>query len=727
MKAAGLCQKLLKKGKRKVKSFLSMMPKKAQVLEGDSLTVAGTVKYFLKTGEWVKEHSEAFEESLERQQGTKTERTSLERTASLAAKTRAKEAFLEQCLQSGEYTEEKLLVIKNPYLLSPLTALVLFESQQPYKIRAEVKGKAELAGNEEIGETEISGTTELSTKHRVPIAGLYPGMENKVVLRFFNEEGVLCKSILLTVKTKPLPDALRDMVLVKEHQKLSAFGLTFVYGGDTRFPYAFDRNGEIRFYIARQPKPYGLHFLSDGHFLFAEKNVLVPSFSNPHSGEVLEMDILGRVHRIFHVENGLHHDACEMTPGGNLIAAGSSLEHSNEDVIMEMDRRTGKVVRQVKLGNVFDKTYQDGIDWVHVNTVSYDADTNTVLVCCRNLHTVAKIDWGTGELVWMLCHPKFWRGTSMEDKLLTPVGKDLKKKGWFYQAHAAYFLKEDLDGNPDTKHMIIYDNHWHKRRSVSFFDEDPNSFVRIYEINEKERTVSLWKSFPCAKSKIRSNGILCYEKNRLFAMSGFLEPPVEGCSGMINEYDFLNGSLYNQYLTKASFYRAYELPLNYPDLAKPVEQDMEYMLGTMREPYRTEKPEVSRSMPLPKRDVLYTAEKAYYKGTKAERKKKYEEAMENGEVAFDIEQDIANTELSLCENILYVNAVDHLIRKIYLVGEDNCYVQDYSDTKQTNPALFARMFYAVTVPLGVLPSDRYRIYLECDGKLYDSGESVEMK
>ncbi len=726
MKVKTLYRRLLKKGKSKAKSLLLLMPKKAHVLENDNLTVNGTVKYFFKTGEWVRGNSEAMEHVYERQKGTVLEDATLEKNLGFAAKTRAKDAFLEQCLASGEYTEERFLVIRNPYLLSPLTALVLFQSQQPYRIRAEVKGKTGVAehGNKEI---EVSGMTELSQKHRIPVVGLYPGMENQVILRFFNEAGELCKSIVFSIKTKPLPDALADMVLVKEHQKPSAFGLTFVYGGDSRFPYAFDQNGEIRFYIARQPKPYGLHFLSDGHFLFAEKNVLMPSFSNPHSSQILEMDLLGRVHRIFHVENGLHHDACEMAPEGNLIAAGSSLEHSNEDMIIEMDRKTGKVVKQVKLGDVFDETYQDGIDWVHLNTVSYDADTNTVLVCCRNLHTVAKIDWETGKLVWMLCHPKFWKGTSMEDKLLMPVGKDLKRKGWFYQAHAAYFLKEDLDGNPDTEHLIIYDNHWHKRRSVSFFDEDPNSFVRIYEINEKERTVSLWKSFPCAKSKIRSNGILCYEKNRLFAMSGFLEPPVDGCSGMINEYDFLNGTLYNQYLTKSSFYRAYELPLNYPDLAKPVDQEGDYMLGTIREPYHTEKPEVSRSIPLPKRDVLYAAEEAYYKGTKAERKKKYEAAMDNGEAPFDIEQDIANTELSLCENILYVSAVDHLIRKIYFVGEKNCYVQDYSDTKQTNPALFGRMFYAVMIPLGVLSPDRYRIYLECDGKLYDSGESVEMK
>lgn len=729
MKIAGKCKRLLKKVKNRIMSVLTSGAKKAQVLESNGLTGNKKARYFVRTGDWVKENSISLEGNYVRVQGADTVGSSMEKKNSLVAKMRAKDAFLEQCLRSGDYTDGKFLVVKNPYLLSPLTALVLFRTERQYRIRVEVEGEANgiVDDQDGAGNTGVSGTTELSEIHRLPIIGLYPGRENRVSLRFFDEDGRLCKTIVFSLKMKPLPDALKEMVMVKENQRQSAFGLTFVYGGDTRFPYAFDREGTIRFYIARQPKPYGLHFLSDGHFLFAEKNVLMPSFGNPHSGQILEMDLLGRVHRIYNVENGLHHDASEMTPGGNIIAAGSSLEHSNEDMVMELDRRTGKVVKQVKLGDVFDKTYQDGIDWVHLNTVSYDAETNSVLICCRNLHTVAKIDWATGKLEWILCHPKFWKGTSMEGKLLTPVGKDLKKTGWFYQAHAAYFLKEDLDGNSDTVHMIIYDNHWHKRRSVSYFDEDPNSFVRIYSINEKEHTVSLWKSFPCAKSKIRSNGVLCYERNRLFAMSGFLEPPVEGCGGMINEYDFLSGKLLNQYLTKASFYRAYELPLNYPDLAKPMEQDTEYMLGEIRKPYPAERPNLSASMPLPGRDMLYAVDQVYYKGTKAERKKKYEEAMESGEAPFDIEQDVANTGMELYENILYVNAVDHLVRKVYFVGQRNCYVQDYSDTKQTNPGLFGRMFYSVMVPLGGFAEDSYCIYLECEGKLYDTGQKIEMK
>jgi hypothetical protein len=717
-------KRLLKKGKRYVKSLFSGDEGKAKILKADGTPSGKTAEYVVKNGEWVKAGAAKAEDNYVRLQGREVGDTGIARRESLAAKTRQKEAFLEERLLSGNYTEGKFLVVLNPYLLSPLSALVLFQTETPYRIKAEVKGKIQ---DEAIGSTDVSGMTELSTKHRVPVLGLYADEKNEVRLHFIDEKGKTCKIVPFFIETDALPDALQDMVKIKKHETVSALGLTFVYGGDTRFPYAFDRSGAVRFFIERQPKPYGLHFLSNGHFLFAEKNILMPSFSNPHSSQVLEMDMLGRVHRIYNVENGLHHDAGEMTPGGNLIAAGSTLEHSNEDMVMELDRKTGKVVKQVKLAEIFDKTYQDGIDWVHLNTVSYDEKTDSVLICCRNIHTVARIDWKTGKLKWMLCNPKFWEGTSMEDKLLKPVGKGLKKNGWFYQAHAAYMLNEDLDGNPDTVHMMIYDNHWHKRRSVSFFDNNPNSFVRIYTINEKEGTVALWKSYPCAKSKIRSNGILCRDLNRLFAMSGFLEPPVEGCTGMVNEYDFESGELLNQFLTRASYYRAYELPLNYPDLSKKVETDEDYMLGTIRTPYRTEKKDVSGSIPLPKKESSADSEDLYFKGTKAERKKKYQEALAKDQAPFDSHQDAANTEMLLIENILYVKAVDHLIQKIYFVGEKETYVQDYSDTEQTNPSLFGRMFYAVMVPLGGLAQDRYRIYFECGGKLFDTEQAVEMK
>lgn len=129
-----------------------------------------------------------------------------------------------------------------------------------------------------------------------------------------------------------------------------------------------------------------------------------------------------------------------------------------------------------------------------------------MLCSLRNVHGVVCVDYDTKELKWILSDPAFWQGTPVEDKLLKPEG-DIP---WFYQQHSAFWMEENLDGNPDTRQMILFDNHWEKRRHAPSFDGDmKHSYISIYSINEKERTVSLWKRFPCRKSKIQRKRYLC--------------------------------------------------------------------------------------------------------------------------------------------------------------------------------------------------------------------------
>lgn len=718
--------KLWNKVKGKLAAEKSTTKKEAELvnLSDDS---SRTVKYTVRAEKWLKKNAEPVKKEEYRITGKMSVAgTNIDTEESLPYVTRVRDAYMEKILRSGQYTMDNFLVMKNPYSLSPLTAMVLFYTKEKYKVKVTVKGKEDKETKQKIGSTDVTGATGYAHYHRVPVVGLYAGRKSRVILKLIDEQGKACYELKFSIKCDELPKSMQDMVHVSKYSEVSAFPLTFVYGGSTRFPYAFDRAGNIRLYIARQPKPYGLYFLSEGHFLFAEKNILMPSFSNPHSNQVFEMDMMGRVLRIYNARNGLHHDAWEMSPGGNIMALGSTLIKANEDLVMEIDRSTGKILKTIDMESAFDDTYQDGIDWIHLNTVSYDESDNSVLVCGRNLHSVAKLDWETGQIKWLLCNPKFWADSKVtKEKLLRPVGDDLQDEGWFYQAHAAYMIPEDLDGNPDTKHLIIYDNHWHKRRSVDFFDEDPNSFVRIYEINEKEGTVSLFKNYAAEKSKIRSNAILCKEKNRLYCMSGFLAEEIDGKLGMVKEFNYETGELVNEYMTRESYYRAYEMPLCVKDLSKKLDYKESYILGELRSPFKTEKPEINDSLAMPQPKKNSDQEKSF-KGTKEERKQQYLEALKNSEVPFDVEVDLSNVEMSLSENILYVKCVDHLLQKIYFVGSKDTFVQDYSDTHQTSAEIFGRMYYALSIPLADLPADHYDIYFDCDGKLYNSEKWVEL-
>ena len=95
---------------------------------------------------------------------------------------------------------------------------------------------------------------------------------------------------------------------------------------------------------------------------------------------------------------------------------------------------------------------------------------------------------------------------------------------------------------------MIFDNHWHVRRKNKFFDNDEQSYVTIYTIDEKKKKAWIEKRFGGIKSKITSNGILCAEKRRLFYMGGFLAYPenYDNRGGYIYEFDYDTGCALNE-------------------------------------------------------------------------------------------------------------------------------------------------------------------------------------
>lgn len=142
---------------------------------------------------------------------------------------------------------------------------------------------------------------------------------------------------------------------------------------------------------------------------------------------------MGKSKKTINIKNGIHHDVYEIGPGGNLLIATSTLVKYCEDAVAEVDRATGKIIKVLGMDDVItEPSVKDSSDWAHMNTVSFNRQDNTVLVCLRNLHSVLKIDWSTNELIWILGDPYFWKGTTMEKYVLTPEHEDIK---WFYQAH----------------------------------------------------------------------------------------------------------------------------------------------------------------------------------------------------------------------------------------------------------------------------------------------------
>ncbi len=394
-------------------------------------------------------------------------KTNMQQENSLAVKTRSRDYCLQMMLESGEFTFDHMYVIRNPYGESPLVALALFVTETACRVRVTTKGKTP--------EMDYVSILPSAKRHRVPILGLYPSMENQILIELLDDYNQTLASHTIPIETKNLPAYMVDCITVKKKPENPAFPFVLINGGVDIHTCAFDREGDIRFFLRRKPRGYGIFPLSKGRFFYMEKDIATPSFSNPQTVQSHDMDYMGRIFKTYHTKNGVHHTVEEKI-GGNILAGSNTMLEHTEDMVIEIDRNTGEIVWSLEIWDLFDDTYKDLMDWCHVNSAAYYEKDNSILISLRNIHSVICVDYGTKKLRWLLADPEFWKGTPMTKYLLQPVG-DVP---WVYQQHAAYEIEEDFDGNPDTKHIMVYDNHWARRRPAESFDGDPLSYVRFY-------------------------------------------------------------------------------------------------------------------------------------------------------------------------------------------------------------------------------------------------------
>lgn len=582
-----------------------------------------------------------------------------------------------QAEQENGYSWEEPMVIQNPYQSAPLTAVVIFDTPEECAVRFTVKGKTEAA--------DISGEIEASVSHRVPVIGLYPDMDNTVVLELLDENGKVTASQELTITTEALPEKLTDAVKPVKVSGESAFELTMVYGQQTTYPFAYDCMGDIRWYLSGE-KTTGLYMLSNCRMIVADKAGYVPSQEKPQPTNLYELDYLGRAYTMYYVAAGNHHEVIEKEPGGNLLVLTSSLEGHIEDKIQEIDRQTGEVVNELIMGDIIDSEYEDRVDWTHLNTVSYQPETDTVVISPRNLESVIKINWTTKEIQWILCDPRFWEGTEYEKYVLQPEGDFV----YHFQQHTAYQLDADLDGDSETVEISMFDNHAVKlrKKAMEYYDGKKESYLLVYSVNEKEKTVQQIKKLPVLWSNITSSTIYDEESNHIFGMSGHVKVAEDKRHGMTYEFDYDTEELINQFSLKDYFYRASEMKLDYNDLAAPMELKENYILGELFQPVKTNK-------------WLWT--------------KKPEQILEDEDVTFH-----------LTGQVLYVGTYDHQISQILFHGKDNTYVYDTTDIRLHDEDYLA-YYEHLPVPLQGLAADEYEIYVMYQDGFYDTAQKITIK
>ena len=382
-----------------------------------------------------------------------------------------KQEKVEDKFESDGYTFENPKVILNPYGNSPLTALVIFETEKEEEIKVTINGKDEL--------TTYSHTFDKSKRHFLPIYGLYAGEENEVVLSLGDKEKKL------KIKTDKLPD---DFILptkvYKDEDKLNN-DLYFFTPSSSGYMCAYDVNGDVRWYLDERAI-WEINRLKNGHLLVStERLVNTPYYSTG----LYEMDMLGKIYTEYSLPGGYHHDYFEMENGNILVASDDfdNEEGTVEDYVIELDRDTGNIVKSFDLKDILNM--EDGksenwtnYDWFHNNSVWYDKKTNSITLSGRHQDIVVNIDYDSGELNWILGD-----NTNFSKEYQKYFFK-LEEGEWQWSQHAAMILP---NGN-----VFLFDNGNNKSKNKNEYVKAEDSYSRgvIYEIDTENMTAKeVWE------------------------------------------------------------------------------------------------------------------------------------------------------------------------------------------------------------------------------------------
>lgn len=632
-------------------------------------------------------------------------------------RTASRELLINRLCEKGPYPVEKCLVLINPYGYVPLSIMAIFNTEEKLSVKAWVECEKDV---------QIISELPPSNDHKVPIMGLFPASKNYINIELYRGEKRV-KRVGFIINTEPLPDDMKYMVRIMKNEGKPAYRFYHVSGVDTWYPYVFDYYGRIRYYITKPSKNYGVFPMSDGILLHADRAVLKASYGVPHSVYTHKMDALGRIRGILCVKNGLHHDAIEISPGGNYLIGTSSLEGYCEDSVAEIDKDTGKLIKRIDMNDIItEPSVKDSADWAHVNTVSYCAEDNTVLVCLRNLHSVLKINWETGKLIWMLGDPYFWENTTMESYVLKPKGDDIR---WFYQAHSSFQMPNEDDIDYGHVRIAIYDNHWQSRRQTDNFDEDDGSYGLVYDVNESKGTVSLYRCFDSKKSTVRSNIVYNKDADRMLLMSGCLLESYEKRRALIYDYKYDSNTLVRLYGIKQQFYRAYPFEFNIKSLTEKVEYNDD-LYGELEELVEIPHIDVSGAVKLDISDhgKSVTDNSRSKMKTRTEKEAEWDRIMQGKTwEELDHTERINRTRLKKCGNTMFLYAVDHIVSHLYLVSDEHTYVMDYTGTYQELPALFYDYGYSMPIPLHNIKGGKYKVYLKCFDTLYDVDRFITLE
>jgi len=388
------------------------------------------------------------------------------------------------------YTIDSPYVVLDPYGRNPLSALLLFEVDEPCEVEVTVRG-------DDAYSTFTYTHSAEPPRAEVPVLGLYPGRENEVTLA---AQG---RAYEYKIATEPLPVDFQDYALEVSQPEKMAPGVTLFTAINESYSALLDCHARARGYLTNKRVAHGtaMVVLENGNMLCTgDEYKQIPY----NMATLFEFNWLGKLLRVYDIPNAVHHSISEL-PNGDILAVSNHadmfLTGTREDAVIVIDRETGAVKRAYDFREIVDETrepyhhFHPGIlnvpnqDWMHANAAAYDAARNAIVVSSPTQSMVISIDADTSGINWIL-GPHEGYNDELKQYLLTPVGEGFE---WQWCQHDPTLLDT---GDPNLIDILLMDN----GQAKSFYKEsavpaeENYSRAVIFRINLAARTVEqLWQ------------------------------------------------------------------------------------------------------------------------------------------------------------------------------------------------------------------------------------------
>lgn len=408
---------------------------------------------------------------------------------------------LENKFTSYGYTIDEPNIILNPYEISPLTALVMFETNDYVSPMVTVVGKSE--------KTTYTHTFKESKTHYLEILGLYPDYNNEVIISY----GDVTKKIY--IQTGKLPNNfVMPSSIYKDEDKLDN-ELYFYTPSSIGYTCAYDINGDVRWYLT-ESFIWEINRLRNGNLLLSTDKLV----NNPYyTTGLYEMNMLGKIYFEYNIDGGYHHDYYEMPNGNILVLSNNFANGTVEDYIVELDLRDGSIVKKFDLTDILPMNEGESensttYDWFHNNSVWYDEKSNSITLSGRHMDAVINISYDTGKLNWIIGDSTNY-SSEWQKYFFKPIGDNFE---WQWSQHSA---KITPDG-----YVFIFDNGNNKSKIKENYVDASNSYSRgvMYKIDTVNMTIEqIWEYGKERGSDFYSpyiSNVLYLEENHFVVHSG---------------------------------------------------------------------------------------------------------------------------------------------------------------------------------------------------------------